>query len=152
MFVKAFGNLTVPVSIMFWLEKRLTKPWNSINILSIAFPGLLDYYKTCDWCIEYEPDCFHLISVKQKLEKWQLLQVIVELTIPQPLLDSWLSWVYFLLRRWRVWSLLWGEKEKGEQIWNRPKPTNTNTKSNTNQKQQITRSIVWGETSGVCTE
>ena len=35
---------------------------------------------------------------------------------------------------WRVWSLLWGEKEKGEQIWNKPKPTNTNTKSNTNQK------------------
>ena len=54
--------------------------------------------------------------------------------------------------RWRAWSLLWGEKEKGEQIWNKPKPTNTNTKSNTNQKQQITCSIVWGETSGVCTE
>ena len=30
--------------------------------------------------------------------------------------------------------MLWGEKGKGEQIWNKPKPTNTNTKSNTNQK------------------
>ena len=35
---------------------------------------------------------------------------------------------------WRAWSLLWGEKESCEQVWNKPKPTNTNTKSNTNQK------------------
>ena len=33
---------------------------------------------------------------------------------------------------WRAWYLLWGEKGKCEQIWNKPKPTNTNTKSNTN--------------------
>ena len=53
---------------------------------------------------------------------------------------------------WRVWYLLWGEKGKCEQIWNKPKPTNTNTKSNTNQKYKSHVLIVWGGDSGVCTE
>jgi len=48
------------------------------------------------------------------------------------------------IHRWRAWSLLWGEKGKCEQIWNKPKPTNTNTKPTPISKTQITCSIVWG--------
>jgi len=48
--------------------------------------------------------------------------------------------IYLLVendQQWRAWSLLWGEKGKCEQIWNKPKPTNTNTKPTPNSKTHV---------------